>query len=863
MNRRLLAGLLLLGLLGDKLLAQPPTDQNGTGDTNRAASEEPADAPTLVPSFDEFPDDYDSLVKVKSNLIELFREADSTQAKEQAIKHLGRLFAVELKLLRMAEQELDNENVALVETFRQTPQEDGGLLAYKLYQAGDYVRSAEVYDTVLQIAKRRKDLSLEAYNDLHWLKYRSEQLAEAEPARIEEYQQALKTLVEAEALLAAEQFDKAADRFNESVTTQREIAGIAPKLASEYASLATALNRSNQFEAAEQAYMTALDIYDQTIGKENNRYAASLYNLAIFYRDQKRLDEAEAAFSETRMIESRLGIDVPSQLMTLNELAGIYRQTEEAEKFDNIVFHYRKLERQSIYGLEALQRYLPLETYAAASFDPAAFIERPSLKHLPHELLLSAAQSVLGIDLSDVQTAVGFVMLASPDDPFGWGVLLKPNVGVALDVRLPEDIQELSSGGIAYQKATTSDLKDTCFAKLPDRTVVIGRERALRSVLAMSKKEPDAIADKNKASVELHSLHGSGDIVTVFDVAKVHFLAKAIADEAPPLPEPVAKLKALPDHLDTASLTFSFDRSPYASLRLTPRADSSLEELDGLLRPAIDFGINEMTAVIMSSIGERTPLQSAIQRFLNRIIEGKREEMAPKVEGRQLVIDVERMLDVEAALHAPLLLPAVEGFQSASDRTISSNNLRQIGLAMHIYHDRHGKLPARELDANGKASQLSWRVHLLPYLDQEELYQQFHLDEPWDSEHNKTLISKMPDVFVTPGTNSTEGTTSYLTLDGDGTWMQDQKEITLSDVRDGLSSTIAVVEADEDKAVVWTRPVDLAFSPSEPLEGLGKARPEGFQVLLGDGAVRTEPADVSPSRIAAMATIAGGEIVNE
>ena len=86
----------------------------------------------------------------------------------------------------------------------------------------------------------------------------------------------------------------------------------------------------------------------------------------------------------------------------------------------------------------------------------------------------------------------------------------------------------------------------------------------------------------------------------------------------------------------------------------------------------------------------------------------------------------------------------------AARRAQSMNNLKQFALAMHNYHDTNGKFPAASsFDKDGKPL-LSWRVHVLPYLEQAELYKQFHLDEPWDSEHNKKLIEKMPNVLASP-----------------------------------------------------------------------------------------------------------------
>jgi hypothetical protein len=126
----------------------------------------------------------------------------------------------------------------------------------------------------------------------------------------------------------------------------------------------------------------------------------------------------------------------------------------------------------------------------------------------------------------------------------------------------------------------------------------------------------------------------------------------------------------------------------------------------------------------------------------------------------------------------------------------------------------------------GKASQLSWRVHLLPKLGYQELYDQFHLNEPWDSPHNKTLISSMPVEYQCPGLELEPGMTVYLQPDGPGTITDAQRQ--KLPIHRKNSRAITLVEANADRAVIWTQPVDLPYDPSRPLEGLGAVREHGF-----------------------------------
>lgn len=207
-----------------------------------------------------------------------------------------------------------------------------------------------------------------------------------------------------------------------------------------------------------------------------------------------------------------------------------------------------------------------------------------------------------------------------------------------------------------------------------------------------------------------------------------------------------------------------------------------------------------------------------------------------------------------------LLLPAVQAAREAARRTQSMNNLKQIGVAMQNFHDVFKRFPASTYDKDGKPL-LSWRVHILPFVEAQALYQQFHLDEPWDSEHNKPLVAQMPAVFRNPNFDNPEKTV-YLACTGEHALFADGKadkghaagetaativggketawarSVGLADIADGTSNTIMVVEANPDQAVIWTKPDDLHIDADKPMAGLGSLRPGGFNALLCDGSVR-------------------------
>lgn len=204
---------------------------------------------------------------------------------------------------------------------------------------------------------------------------------------------------------------------------------------------------------------------------------------------------------------------------------------------------------------------------------------------------------------------------------------------------------------------------------------------------------------------------------------------------------------------------------------------------------------------------------------------------------------------------------ATDAALEAQRRTQTMNNLKQIGLAMHIYHDANRSFPPRaKTDGNGKPL-LSWRVSLLPYLDQEALAKEFRIDEPWDSEHNKKLIAKMPAVYRQPNSKVDDFKTCYLVPVAKGTMFETTKPTRVIDVTDGTSNTILAVEVNSENSVIWTKPDDVEVDLEMPFKRLLGLRPKGFYALIADGSVRFLSETLAPATLKSLFTRNGGEAI--
>lgn len=199
-----------------------------------------------------------------------------------------------------------------------------------------------------------------------------------------------------------------------------------------------------------------------------------------------------------------------------------------------------------------------------------------------------------------------------------------------------------------------------------------------------------------------------------------------------------------------------------------------------------------------------------------------------------------------------------ETIQDRVDR--SRYTVRQIGYAMHNYEGTHGRLPpAAVYDPEGRPL-LSWRVLILPALGRKQLYDQFKLSEPWDSEHNIRLLERMPSVYQMPrrmAKNYPPHHTICHVFVGKGTAFESRKGEDLYGFTDDPGCIVLVVEAGEP--VPWTKPDNLVFDPNGPLPELKHPFKEGFRVCMADGSVHFVKAGTTEATIKAAITRSGGE----
>ena len=204
-----------------------------------------------------------------------------------------------------------------------------------------------------------------------------------------------------------------------------------------------------------------------------------------------------------------------------------------------------------------------------------------------------------------------------------------------------------------------------------------------------------------------------------------------------------------------------------------------------------------------------------------------------------------------------LLLPAVQAAREAARRTTCQNNLKQIGLALHSYQSANGAFPpATFTDDHGKPTK-SWRVAVLPYLDEQSLFQQYDSRQPWDSPQNRALGNRPLPIFRCPSDQDATanlGQTNYVRVVGkDTVGGMPNEAVKSSDITDGTSNTIMLVEV-SGLGINWEEPRDVTVD--EFMDMVAKRQVSrhvgGFNVLMADGSVHFIDYGIDPKTLRAL-----------
>ncbi len=429
--------------------------------------------------------------------------------------------------------------------------------------------------------------------------------------------------------------------------------------------------------------------------------------------------------------------------------------------------------------------------------------------------LLAQGQKLFGLTPEDVQTVTLFIpKLKEPRDTGSLGLVVTFNK--AFDkAKIEAGAQEVAGKGEKVQVVAVNERTALVLLNLGDE---------------YTKVQP-AKADGVHTAAILAAATGKHVVVAAANMANLPDEIRG--DELPP---PIRPFQPL---LKAQTLTATLDVARDLTMTVKVLGTSAAHAIE------CEKALGALLALIQNEVGDLIKdFNSEKDPAINDMIAVMKAMITTTKGAKFTTLGNESVLTVTAPLDLPFagaFVGARLKMQSAAAVSQSANNLKQIGLAMHNYADSmNGTMPPAAVCDKTAKPLLSWRVLILPYIEQDALYKEFKLDEAWDSEHNKKLLAKMPPVYAIPGkTKPGETNTHYRVFVGNDAgfeWVMGMKMP--ASFPDGTSNTIMCVTAAD--AVPWSKPDELEFDPDGNFKKLIGAVVNGrAQCSLFDGSVRT------------------------
>jgi hypothetical protein len=497
---------------------------------------------------------------------------------------------------------------------------------------------------------------------------------------------------------------------------------------------------------------------------------------------------------------------------------------------------------------------IPDDAIIAGFLSPEQILSAPAWELMPVEVMQAAAIESIGVDpihVEDVRVVVGMPGAMGPKA----GAVFRFTQDYPIDRLNPKLLAEFDAKEFEGLSVYESRQQPVFRLHQPDlRTIVVSSGGYLQPML-------EAGADGGgqlPALARKIPVREGVTLIAVMDQIRP-LVTGMLRQNASQLPPPLRDMADFAEFTDALLVNLNYAPTTGSlSVSALGRDEASSIKLEQMLNNAIDFGRSMATAEVAKNVRGGGPVNDAMTRYIDRVGTRLTDMVRPDRKGNVVRVNLEGGVG-NVGVMVGLLLPAVQAARESARRMTASNGLKQIGLALHNYHSAYKKLPDRAIvDPDGKPL-LSWRVAILPFIEQQQLYQQFHLDEPWDSPHNIQLLEKMPAAYVDPSVPLPPGQTVFQVPQGEGLIYDQTGNRKFRDILDGLSNTIMVVESSRDAAVPWTKPADLEFDLSDPLAKTGNTHPGGFHVLMGDGAVIFLTNSINHDLLRGLLTRAGSE----
>lgn len=512
--------------------------------------------------------------------------------------------------------------------------------------------------------------------------------------------------------------------------------------------------------------------------------------------------------------------------------------------------------------------YIPEDAVFLADLRPREILIDPSNWMLPTEIIQAWCDQYVGVQVDNIE----LVRIVSP--------MLNPEIptlGMTIEFVQDVALEDLKPGLIGHDDPLMVAGRECFVVGDTDGEIVVHADTPRRWFVGTPNYLPALFNadnnDNNNATSTLIELvrrtPKQGQYQLALDLTPFRPLMMGVvmvnADQIPPaagrLPELVNLIESITMNADLSGGNLM----AFGAYSIWANDDAAADQIEQIIAQTA----GDLATMLVSMAIQQVPGDDKVSASIRDYIRRMEREIVPMVrlqrDGLEFTLPNFNVQSVAyIGVLTGLALPAVQSAREAARRMSASNNLKMIGLAIHNYHSAYRKLPPRAITADDGTPLLSWRVAILPFVEQQALYEQFHLDEPWDSPHNLALAAKIPEVYVDPSAAFLGNQTIFQSPYGDGTMLgTNGQQNRFRDVLDGLSNTIMVLEASTDEAVVWTKPEDVTVVSEDPLLVTGDIHPGGFHVLLGDGSVRFFTDFIDQDMFNGMITRAGKEVIDQ
>jgi len=497
------------------------------------------------------------------------------------------------------------------------------------------------------------------------------------------------------------------------------------------------------------------------------------------------------------------------------------------------------------------------DSISITSIDVGSIRNRKDLEMVPWEIISAFGIQELGLDPLLIDTIDFSASMPSPNGPeFGGVVRTTKPVDIAkLSSKLfDETIDSPKIKGMRFRNFNQAPMK---IAQSEKQVILFGSEGTLRRMLGKPSKGSRTVDLVKGSKYPIRSVTAMANIRPIIEGG----LSDMESQIPPPLYQDieivVQELQYVVSANDMAGLNAQIDLKLIA--KDSESASRLAAALDRLRTNGLVFAEESLRSAISQEQEMSPELKTACIQYMERAKVFLGQADLWKVDGDEVAINATYSYSIPTiGVLTGLLLPAVQAAREAARRMSSQNNIKQLMLAMHNYHDAYRSFPIRATESKDGKQLLSWRVALLPFVEGAALYQEFHLDEPWDSPHNIKLIPRMPATFKHPSSQAEPGHTVYLApYREDTVWNLEKPK--MGTITDGTSNTLAIVEVQDEHAVPWTKPDDLDLNE---LANLSFLRGPTFQAGYFDGSVRALSKTIDKAILEALITSQGGEVVD-